>query len=562
VFTYGAGFVRLAGYAADGEPVTITPDAGQVVDLARRGATLVGHNILGFDLLALSRDHGLAPLDIVQLAQEGRLKDTLILARLADPPPAGLSGDARDRSYGLDALGPRLGEGTKSGSLKALVKDFGGYDQIPLDNPEYRDYLTQDVVLGQRVAQHYPTTPYSDREHRIAAIAAQVSLNGFRVDLDLLPQRIEQEEARRATHLAELSAQYPLPTTTKDGKRPARDPLGTGAGKEVMAQAFRDLGVEPPLTEKGNLSLSKEHLEPFLEEYRENPAIVGLTTAVLEVNGARAVYQMIKDNLVGDRVHPSISMNQVSGRWSKTNPALAILGKSDGRHVERDPFLPDEGEVLLSADLSQIDQRAVAVHSQDPNYIAMFAPGQDFHTEVALRVFKDTSRRSDAKRVGHSWNYGQSIHGLMQIAGVSLRVAYQFDEEMRAQFPRLVEWRDEVREEARAGFLLDNGFGRKMRPNAWQAHTQGPALMGQGCARDLMMEGLLRLPKELLPMLRGVIHDEVILSVPIKQVRDVEQELLAALNFLWAPPGAKYQVPIVAALVGRGPNWGSIYSKG
>jgi DNA polymerase-1 len=238
------------------------------------------------------------------------------------------------------------------------------------------------------------------------------------------------------------------------------------------------------------------------------------------------------------------------------------MGKRGGRHVEREIFLAEPGHVIIAADLSQVDARAVAALSQDEAYLALFEPGKDAHVEIATMVWGDPSRREDAKAIGHGWNYGMGIEGLMRNAGVDYDTAWQFDQTMREQFPDLVSWRIEVRKRARAGELLDNGFGRMMRPDPGRAHTQGPALMGQGCARDLMMEGLLRLDRSAWPMLRAVVHDEVVLSVPVDVVGDVEREVVRALSFEWAPPGRSRTVQVVAGLVGRGPSWGSIYEKG
>ena len=61
---------------------------------------------------------------------------------------------------------------------------------------------------------------------------------------------------------------------------------------------------------------------------------------------------------------------------------------------------------------------------------------------------------------------------------------------------------------------LGNGFGRLMRVDPERAYTQAPALIGQGTARDLMAEGILRLPVEVVPMLRCFVHDELVFSVP------------------------------------------------
>jgi DNA polymerase-1 len=83
--------------------------------------------------------------------------------------------------------------------------------------------------------------------------------------------------------------------------------------------------------------------------------------------------------------------------------------------------------------------------------------------------------------------------------------------------------------------------------------------MGQGCARDLMMEGLLRLPTELLPMLRAVVHDEVVLSAPIEDAQEVAAELVAACSFTWCPPHGSRPVAVTAELVGMGTSWADVY---
>jgi DNA polymerase-1 len=217
-------------------------------------------------------------------------------------------------------------------------------------------------------------------------------------------------------------------------------------------------------------------------------------------------------------------------------------------------FLPDPGEVLISADLSQVDMRAVAGLSQDQGYIAMLHK-EDPHAEIAEALFGDRSKREIAKPIGHGWNYGRSIKAISQMEEIDPALVVQFDRSMRERFPRLVEWQGEVRAIAESGHLLDNGFGRLMRPDPQRAHTQGPALMGQGAARDLMMTGLLRLPAEILAMLRAQVHDEIVLSVPVDQAEEVGRAVVEALSFEWRG------VPILADTSPAGTDWSRCYEK-
>ncbi len=557
MWSQGPEFVRLCGYQT-GDRITITPDGAHLAAVVRSAKMIVGHNVLSFDLVALARNYG---IDLVGMARDGRVFDTKLAGILNDPPSPGMKQAQIQRDYSLDNLGARLLGSTKAGDLKALAKEHGGFDRIPLDDERYVRYLVGDVDLTARLAQKLHTNPYIRREHHIAAIAARIRMNGFRVDVPELERRVDANREARARHLADLTARYGLPSTKKDGK-PSASPHATADGKAAIVRAFTDLGVTLPATECGRPSFGKDALARVAEDFAERSDVIALMDLVGSLNGVRTVYETVQARLVGDRVHPEIGLFQASGRWSTTKPCLTVMGKRGGKFAEREVFLPEPGHVIISADLSQVDARAIGALSQDPAYLAMFDPGLDLHAEVAERVFGTKDRREDAKAIGHGWNYGMGIDGLTRNAKVDRPVAVSFDRAMRAQFPRLIAWRDEIRAAGKSGHMLDNGFGRPMRVDPARSWTQAPALMGQGCARDLMMEGLLRLPDEVLPMLRAVVHDEVILSVPADIVDDVEQVVLSALSFLWAPAGAGLQVQIEAGLgERRGLNWGDTYRK-
>jgi len=140
-------------------------------------------------------------------------------------------------------------------------------------------------------------------------------------------------------------------------------------------------------------------------------------------------------------------------------------------------------------------------------------------------------------------------------------VAREFNDNMRRRYPDLVRWKARTAAAADAGEILDNGFGRKLRTTPGYGFTQGPALVGQSAARDILMEGMLRMPRELYPMLRAVIHDEVILSVPIERVDEIERMVIEAMSFEWAPYERYRPVRIEAGLGKRGANWGACYEK-
>lgn len=559
-------YVRLPGWAVNDGPVQIqafAPD--QVAGAIRSGQVVTGHNIVGFDLPALVRAGALTMTEVHQMAKDGRLFDSLLAARHLDPPMARDKGVDAIRKYDLDTLGRTYGLGAKTAKASDLAKQYGGYDQIPVEDPTYQEYLIGDVELSRKLYHHFlaafggQVPPYLVREHRVAALAAQISINGFRVDVPELQRRLADIEARKAEAMEVLAGKYGIPTHDAKGKA-YKSPLGTKAGKAALEKALREAGATSIWrTEKtGQIDVSAEHMIHLGREYAHLPEVREIAKCVYRIVSARTVYETVARCLHPDgRVHPRVAFKQATGRWSLTEPGLTVMGKRGGRHVEREIFLPDPGEVILAVDLSQVDMRAVAGLSQDRAYIEMLTR-EDPHLEIAKALFGDPRMREKAKAIGHGWNYGRGIRAISEMEEIEPELVRQFDASMRERFPRLVEWQTEVRALAESGALLDNGFGRPMRPDPQRAHTQGPALMGQGAARDIMMEGLLRLADshpEVLPMLRAQVHDEIVLSVPEKDATDIARIVVEALTFEWK------EVPILADASPVGITWGHVYAK-
>ena len=551
-------FVKIVG-THEGASITVSDDIPATVDRLASARGIAGHNVLGFDLIALA-EHG---LDFETMVDEGRVIDTMLNEVLINPPEAGTKPGQVSKMYSLDALGlSKFGVG-KTDDLKALAEEFGGFDQIPNDDPRYRAYCAGDVALTSRLlASQGVRTAYAAREHRVAGIAARMRMNGFRVDVPLLAERVEAGRQKRRVLTDRLANDYGLPLLDTKGK-PYKAPASSQKGKEAIATAFADLGVEVARTAKTDApSLGKEAMEALREAHADNDQVLTLIETVQALNGIRSVYETVERCRVGDRVHPNITMYQASGRWSITEPGLTVMGKRGGRHVEREIFLPEPGHVTISADLSQVDARMVAVHCQDSAYMALFGPGMDSHLQNALAVWGDPDRRDDAKILGHGWNYGMGIAKLADLVG-SEETAREFDRTMKDTYPILAAWKARIAEEADSGELLDNGWGRKLRTTPYRGWTQGPALIGQSAAMDCLKEGLLRMPKWIRPMLRAVVHDEVILSVPEDRVDEIERIVIDSMTFEWAPQNEPDYIPIMieAGLAGRGVSWGACYAK-
>jgi DNA polymerase-1 len=527
LFTHPQGeFIRLVGAGTEGN-VTVTPETALCGPLTASG-TLVGHNLALFDLMAADRLLGLPVEDTIP-----RAHDVRFAAFQLDPPSsAQTKPGSMFKSYSLEALADRYLDGdAKSADGKALAKEFGGWGVIPLHEERYTEYCRDDVSLVLKLAEAIPQTDYDKREMRVAAITARATLSGFRVDVPALTARVAELEAESAAGKELLHGTYGFPLTNGAGK-PAKAPQRTTAGKAAFEAALRSAGVELrswPRGVDGSLSLAKEVMGQALAwAERESHPSAAVIRAVSEMNGLRNNAANLLRCVAGERVHPRFEPFQSAGRWSVKEPGLSVLAK-DGQDSERQFLLPDEGHVLVSFDANQVDIRCVAAHSQDPNLMAIVNdPARDIHSEVAVMAFGDAlgKHRFHAKSCDLGWLYGRSVNGLANTPGIEREAAERVDASMRQQFERVMMWQNEVRTQAESGELLNNGFGRRLRCDPGREYTQAPALMGQSATRDIVADGLIRMQArhpDLIPMLRVIVHDEIVMSIP----QDREEEICA-----------------------------------
>lgn len=558
-------FVRLVG-AGEAGNVTVTPETGLCGSLTASG-TLVGHNLGLFDLIAADRHLGIPVETTIP-----RMHDLRLVAFQADPPSSDQTKDGPGfKHYSLDALAHRYLNGAKSTDGKALAKEFGGWGAIPVDEQRYVEYCRDDVELALRLAEKLPLTDYDRREAIVASITARATLEGFRVDVDAVTQRARELSERSAAGRQMLSDTYGFPMLNGSGK-PSNAPQRTKQGKQAFRDALESLGFPTArwaTNKDGSLSLGKDTLTVALDwaAERNHPAL-NVIQAVSEMNGIRNNAANLLRYTVDGRVHPTFEPFQTTGRWSVRDPGLTVL-KKKGADSERAFLLPEEGHVLITIDVDQADPRCVAAHSQDPNLLAIVNnPEMDLHSEVAIMSFGNAegNNRHYAKSVDIGWLYGRTVNGLAKTPGITRDAAERVDAAMRERFSRVVEWQNEVRDRALSGALLDNGFGRNLRVQPGHEFTQAPAMMGQSSTRDLIAEGLLELRKrapEMLPMLRVIVHDEVVASVPEKDAEECARILQSCLSREWAPAGASNPVRITAGQgkpFSIGKNWLDVYS--
>jgi DNA polymerase-1 len=560
-------FVRLTGFRWAGESeVTLTTDLEQVREVIRSADMVIGHNVNAYDLPAVFGSDSDEP---VIMADQGRVYDTFTHAGLVNPAPTiYIDRNGRERLGGkpsqamawfsLDEQAYQLGVARKTDDLRGLAREYGtgatptqrardGFGKIPTDDPRYRAYLVGDVMASDALARALlelgPLNPYAMREQRIAARAARISSNGFRVDQVVAEKRTRDREERKAELLEQLAA-YGLPVG-------GRKPWASKAGRAAILAFLEEHGVTPELsagwkrTKAGQLSLGAE----VLQEITSGTEASEIGDALAELQGQRSLSQLASDSMHADGfVHPQITMLQRSGRWSTTMPGLTIWSQRDkDKRQEKSVFIPDrDTDVLIELDYQAADARIVAALSGDQEYAKLFKDdialamiveitgdpgyvervfranhvGVGLHAVNAVRAFGAEVVETDpghyreaAKRLSHAWNYGAGTITLSRTTGLDQDVADNFCRMMASTYVRIGRWQAQVRREGERG-AVTNLWGRRIPIERGRAYTQAPALHGQSGTREIVCDSILKMPLDLLRCVKAQIHDAIVVSVP------------------------------------------------
>lgn len=260
-----------------------------------------------------------------------------------------------------------------------------------------------------------------------------------------------------------------------------------------------------------------------------------------------------------------------TGRLSSTNPNLQNIPirTERGREV-RKAFIPrSEGNVILSADYSQIELRLIAELSKDQNMMDAFSQGHDIHRATAAKVYNmdfdavTSEQRRNAKAVNFGIIYGQSAFGLSQNLGISRKEASDIINEYFNQYTGIKKYMSDAVEFAkengyvetilkRRRYLRDiNSANMTVRGFAERNAINAPI---QGSAADLIKLAMIAIQKEIEQ--RGLsgkmimqVHDELVFDVPKDEIAVFKKIILDKMS-----NAIKTSVPLIVE-IGEGKNW-------
>lgn len=361
-----------------------------------------------------------------------------------------------------------------------------------------------------------------------------------------------------------------------------------GSPKQVGELLFGKLGLQPiKFTDSGAPSTDDSVLEllaaqhPVAADIAEHRRL-----SKLQGNYASGMLPHVRAD---GRIHTTILLDGArSGRTSSSNPNLQNIprptderGNTEGK-MARDCFVSPPGHTLVELDYSQLELRIAAMMSGDPEMLAIFEAGVDYHLRTAQLVSHEAwgippeavvdAHRSAAKTINFAVLYGMGDAALAAKIGCSKAAARRVHDAIMGRFHVLDSWIASRLAEARktgVAWTWWDGHRARRRPlwriadeddgariNAENSAHNTPV---QGTASEFCIASLIRVVQwieddglEDVVKLVLPIHDALLLEVRndyVAETKGVVREIMEGHN-----SGAVR----LKADCKLGPAWGSL----
>lgn len=279
---------------------------------------------------------------------------------------------------------------------------------------------------------------------------------------------------------------------------------------------------------------------PVIEKILEYRSLMKLNSTYVE---GLLPYINEKTKRIHSYFHQTVT---ATGRISSTEPNLQnIPTRIELGKKLRKVFKPEEGNIFVDADYSQIELRVLAHISKDEHMITAFNENQDIHKQAASKVLGipieevTKEQRSSAKAVNFGIVYGISDFGLAQQLGISNKQAKQYIEQYLEKYSGIKKFMDEIVEKAKEQGYVETLFHRRryipeLSSNNYMVRQFGArAAMNtpiQGTAADIMKIAMINVYNELKKEKLNAkiilqVHDELIIECRKEEKEKVKKIL-------------------------------------
>ena len=397
-----------------------------------------------------------------------------------------------------------------------------------------------------------------DLEYPLVHVLSRVEQNGAKIDKEKL-----------ASHSKELSEK--ISELSSEAFKISGEEFNLDSPKQLLEILYEKLGL-PVLkkTPKGQPSTNEDTLQRLAEEY-QMPKIILQYRTLAKLKSTYTDSLINIENPKTQRIHTSYQQAVTStGRLSSTEPNLQNIPikTAEGRRI-REAFVPEKGNVLISADYSQIELRIMAHLSEDNNLTHAFNNDIDVHSSTAAEVFgvsiEDVTQdqRRSAKAINFGLMYGMSAFGLTRQLGIPRGEAQEYLDTYFARYTGVRDYMNNIKAQAKEDKFVETIMGRRLylneinaanglrRQAAERAAINAPL---QGSAADIIKKAMLDIDELLLNEMPDVkmimqVHDELVFECPKDNADTVMEKVKDTME-----QTVKLNIPLIAdAAIGS--NW-------
>jgi len=356
----------------------------------------------------------------------------------------------------------------------------------------------------------------------------------------------------------------------------AGEEFNMGSPKQLSEILFGKLALPGgKKTAKGAWSTKADVLEQLAAEGHELPKALLHWRSLSKLKSTYTDSLPEAINPETGRIHTSYSLaSTTTGRLASTDPNLQNIPirTEDGRKI-RTAFIAEKGNILISADYSQIELRLLAHIADLKSMKTAFAEGIDIHAMTASEMFgepvegMDPMVRRRAKAINFGIIYGISAFGLANQLGISRGEAKDYIDSYFVKFPGIKKYMDDTKIQAKADGYVETIFGRRThvggindKNHMMRAYAERQAINApiQGSAADVIRRAMIQMPSALkkaklsAKMLLQV-HDELIFEAPKSEIAET-CKVVSSIMEEAHQPAVDLSVPLVVE-AGTGKNW-------
>jgi len=284
------------------------------------------------------------------------------------------------------------------------------FDQVSIEAAT--DYSAEDAwctmmlwkTLEPRLIAQGSEKLFREVDLPMVDVVARMEEAGIKVDVPFL-QKLDQQFEKELHEIEKKVRAFSANAT-----------LNLNSPKQLASFLFEELKLPTQGKTKTGYSTDASVLEA-LAPMHEAPKLLLEHREISKLRGTYVQPLQTLRDAKDSRVRTNFNLTgAATGRLSSSDPNLQnIPTRSKRGQLIREAFIAESGNLLLSADYSQVELRILAHMSEDPNLIDSFVKDEDVHRRTASEIFHvkpeevTDEQRAGAKAINFALSQGEGI---------------------------------------------------------------------------------------------------------------------------------------------------------